>query len=195
MATITRNSNASAKVTSPSSPNKPARLISKDLDRSLSQVSKRHDNIKTQLKTHTSRRGSLKPHNKFHGRFGKKFKNSPSNYEANLKITHTLNRPLNHGSLTLRPKGFPRTGPYSKRPIAVNALALDHNASTLHRNVIHQYRQHKPDSRASLHAQRVRNLRLAVSYPPARPLVSRAAHVRASMKAPLYTARASRPVF
>jgi hypothetical protein len=195
MATITRNSNASAKVTSPSSPNKPARLISKDLDRSLSQVSKGHDNIKTQLKTRTSRRGSLKPHNKFHRRFGKKFKNFPSNYEANMKITHTLNRPLNRGSLTLRPKGLPRTGPYSRRPIAVNALALEHNAPTLYRNVIHQYRQHKPESRASLHARRVRNLRLAVSYPPARPLVSRAAHVRASMKAPFYAARASHPVF
>lgn len=194
MSTGVRNTNTLPRIDSSTVTTKKARVISKDLDRSPLQVSTKYNRTKRELTRYKNLSTSSKSQNKFRTVFGKKYTNAPSNYEANMKITHTLVRPLQRKLLTFQPTAPRCSGSYNKLPFSVIALPAERDAATLHRVVVQQYQPRQSTSSIHARTQRVRQLRRAATYSRARPFLIGTSRVRANRRVPFYAARLSPPV-
>lgn len=179
--------------------NEKARVISKGLDRSfpnakasmLSAVTSKptYGKVKV-LNKNTRRAKTSKSSGKGRGK-PKHFKNSSaSNYEANIKTTHTFERnlkPLVHVLTTLTHTRIHKLR--SSTPAAIVGARVEHALPTLQRAVIQQYTPSRTDNSAFRRAQRSRRLRLTTTYHALRYLLVSAPRLRAS-KTALSTGRA-----
>jgi len=188
MARTSRNSSTPVKVTSIVVATKKARLISKELDRSPSQVSPKIVNFKSGLKTHAKRHS-----NKSRGMHQKKFKFAPSNYEANLKITHSLSSTLSSEKLAFPHVKNVRQGLYKRLPAANSERTPEVNTAALQRTFTQRYQPRKFTADSLLHRQRAHLLRVGTTYSAARFLLASAPRARAGKRGTLYNARTARP--
>jgi hypothetical protein len=188
------NNSIPTKKASTTLPTKKARLISKDLDRSPSRVSSKSTNVQKVVKPYARQHASPKFQNKFRGGYGKKFKRAPSNYEANMKVTHGLVRTLTQKPLSLQPVSVSHPLQDNKVPTAVNEPISESTVSTLQRVTIQQYQPRKPGSCDPLRSLRVRSMRLLATYSGVRPLLADVPRARGGIRSPFYAVRAARPL-
>lgn len=193
MAPVPPSNSVPAKAASTSPANKKARLISKDLDRSPLRVTPKSTQVQTKLKPRTHRRNATKFQSKPRGGYGKKFKRAPSNYEANMWVTHSLVRPLAQEPLVLQPASVLRQVLNNKVPTTVKESTSETKRIALQRAVTQQYQPRKPGSTCYLRAQRARYLRLLAAYPQARALLTRVSRARAGTRLPFYAVHAVHP--
>jgi len=171
---------------------KKARVISKGLDRSLSNSSRGASTVQTPRRFNSNRKALNKnPRgvraSKFRGRSKKYFKNNrASNYEANMKITHNFNRALKTAGVTLVAGLKKPTNPQRvTTPVVVSGLKVGHLLPALRNTVVRQYQKGKADTSIFLRAQLNYRLRLHATYRSLRYLLVRAARLRASSRAAL----------
>jgi hypothetical protein len=172
---------------------KKARLIFKDLDRSPSRTSPRSGVVKTKLKTYAKQPSNKTSREKLHVKPRMKFRRGPSNYEANLKTTHSLASKRTCKTLKLQELMPLRNARYNKLPFASDRLEVEHEVPAVRRTLLHQYHPNKTVNSTS-RTQRTQQLRLLATYSPARYLLAGIPRLRANSQLSLWAARTSMPL-
>ena len=164
---------------------KKARVISKDLNRSPLRKAVQSKSKQRPLKLSTKFRGKAR------GRSPRTFKkNGPSNYEANIRVTHTFtpNAPskkltLRYSAVSFSPRG------YKQLPAATSGLGIDQALLAGQRVLVAHYQPDQAITGRPMRTKRNHRLRLESDYRSLRCALTSAQRLRANYRAAVQVTR------